>query len=59
MLGLVNATVKSYGRGGRTKEIQSSVPLLETKRVLERDEYLTDVRGHRLQVQRTLFEARP
>ena len=59
MLGLVNATVKSYGRGGRTKEIQSSVPLLETKRVLERDEYLTEVRGHRLQVQRTLFDPRP
>ena len=59
MLGLVNATVKSYGRGGRTKEIQSSVPLLETKRVLEKDDYLTDVRGHRLQVQRTLFEPRP
>jgi len=59
MLGLVNATVKSFGRGGRTKEIQTSVPLLETKRVLERDEYLTDLKGHRPQVQRTLFEARP
>ncbi len=59
MLGLVNATVRSFGRGGRTKEIQTSVPLLETKRVLEKDEYLTDLRGHRLQVQRTLFEARP
>jgi len=59
MLGLVNATVKSFGRGGRTKEIQTSVPLLETKRVLEKDEFLTDLRGHRLQVQRTLFEPRP
>jgi len=59
MLGLVNATVKSYGRGGRTKEIRTSVPVSETKRVLERDEYLTELRGHRLQVQRTLFEPRP
>ena len=59
MLGLVNATVKSFGRGGRTKEVRTSVPLPETKRVLEKDEYLSDLRGHRLQVQRTLFEARP
>lgn len=59
MLGLVNATVKSYGRGGRTKEIRPSVPILETKRVLEKDEFLTDVRGYRLQVQRTLFDSRP
>ena len=59
MLGLVTATVKSFGRGGRTKEIQTSVPLLETKRVLEKDEFLTDLRGHRLQVQKTLFESRP
>ncbi|MBI4416118.1 MAG: ORC1-type DNA replication protein [Euryarchaeota archaeon] len=59
MLGLVSATVKSFGRGGRTKEIQPSVPILETKRVLEKDEYLADLRGHRLQVQRTLFDPRP
>jgi len=59
MLGLVNATVKSYGRGGRTKEIQPSVPVLETKRVLEKDEFLSDLRGHRLLGQRTLFESRP
>ncbi len=59
MLGLVNATVKSYGRGGRTKEIRPSVPALETKRVLEKDEFLADLRGHRLPAQRTLFESRP
>ncbi|HEV8594896.1 MAG TPA: ORC1-type DNA replication protein [Thermoplasmata archaeon] len=59
MLGLVNATVKSYGRGGRTKEIQTSVPVVETKRVLEKDEFLADLRGHRLPGQRTLFEPRP
>ena len=59
MLGLVNATVRSFGRGGRTKEIQPSVPPLETKRVLEKDEFLSQLRGHRLQVQRTLFEPHP
>lgn len=59
MLGLVNATVKSYGRGGRTKEIRSSVPLLEVKRVIEKDSMFTDLKGHRLQVQKTLFESRP
>src|SRR2546421_350842 len=32
MLGLVHARVRSFGRGGRTKEIQASVPLLDVKR---------------------------
>jgi cell division control protein 6 len=59
MLGLVSATVKSFGRGGRTKQIRVNVPVLETKRILEKDEFLADLRGHRLQVQRTLFEPRP
>lgn len=55
MLGLVNARVKSFGRGGRTKEIQSSVPILETKRVLEKDEYLSVLRSFRLKIQTTLI----
>ena len=59
MLGLVSATVKSFGRGGRTKQIRTNVPVLETKRILEKDEFLSELRGHRLQVQRTLFEPRP
>ncbi len=54
MLGLVSARVKSFGRGGRTKEIQSSVPALETRRVLERDELLSNVRNFRLKFQTTL-----
>ncbi|MFQ6128612.1 MAG: ORC1-type DNA replication protein [Thermoplasmata archaeon] len=55
MLGLVNARVKSFGRGGRTKEIQSSVPALETRRVLERDELLSNVRNYKLRFQTTLI----
>jgi cell division control protein 6 len=55
MLGLVNARVKSFGRGGRTKEIQSSVPALETRRVLERDELLSNARNFKLKFQTTLI----
>jgi cell division control protein 6 len=55
MLGLVNARVKSFGRGGRTKEIQSSVPILETKRILEKDEVLKDMKNYRLKHQTTLL----
>src|SRR5439155_404067 len=55
MLGLVHARVRSFGRGGRTKEIQASVPLLEVKKVLEKDEILAEARGYRLKVQTTLL----
>ncbi len=55
MLGLINAKVKSFGRGGRTKEIQSSVSGLDVKRVLERDEVLNEVRNYRPRVQTTLI----
>lgn len=55
MMGLVSARVKSFGRGGRTREILVSVPLLETKRVLERDPMLESVKGHKLKVQSTLM----
>jgi cell division control protein 6 len=37
MLGILNARVISKGRYGRTKEIQLSVPLAETKAVLRED----------------------
>jgi cell division control protein 6 len=47
MLGLVNAQVKSYGRGGRTKEIQASVPSLEVRQTLERDDALAGARHFR------------
>jgi len=55
MLGLVHARVKSYGRGGRTKEVQSAVPFLEIKKVLEKDEFLAPVRGYRPKSQTTLI----
>ncbi len=55
MLGLVHARVKSYGRGGRTKEVQSAMPFLEIKRVLEKDELLAPLRGYRPRLQTTLM----
>src|SRR5713101_6110061 len=55
MLGLVHARVRSFGRGGRTKEIQASVPALDVKKVLEKDEILAEARGYRLKVQTTLL----
>ena len=55
MLGLVHARVKSFGRAGRTKEIQASVPVLDVKKVLEKDEVLSEARGYRLKVQTTLL----
>src|SRR5213079_2743173 len=55
MLGLVHARVRSFGRGGRTKEIQASVPPLDVKKVLEKDEILAEARGYRLKVQTTLL----
>src|SRR5207247_1571343 len=55
MLGLVHARVKSYGRGGRTKEVQSAMPFVEVKKVLEKDEFLAPVRGYRPKSQTTLI----
>ncbi|MFO7619208.1 MAG: cell division control protein Cdc6, partial [Thermoplasmata archaeon] len=55
MMGLVSARVKSFGRGGRTREILVSVPLLETKRILEKDPMLEPVKGYRLKMQSTLM----
>lgn len=55
MLGLVHARVKSFGRGGRTKEIQASIPIYEVKRVLEKDEILAEARGYRVKAQTTII----
>jgi len=55
MLGLVNARVKSYGRGGRTKEIMSSVPAADVRRVLDNDETLVELRRYRPRNQTTIF----
>ncbi len=43
MLGIINARIIYKGRGGRTREIQLSVPSLETRRVLEEDEVLHEM----------------
>jgi len=55
MLGIIRARVKSFGRGGRTKEIESSVPLLETKRVLEEDEMMYGLKNYKPKTQTTLM----
>ncbi len=43
MLGVINARLISYGRGGRTREISLSVSVKDTKNVLETDEVLKSV----------------
>ena len=55
MLGIIHARVKSFGRGGRTKEIESSVPRVETKKILEDDEILQGIRNYRPKNQTTLI----
>jgi len=55
MLGLIHARVRSFGRGGRTKEIQASVPQLDVKRTLEKDEILAETRGYRVRAQTTII----
>ena len=42
MLGLINARVKSFGRGGRTREIHISVNIPDTKKVLYEDDILKE-----------------
>jgi len=55
MLGIIHARVKSFGRGGRTKEIESSVPRVETKKILEDDEILQAIKNYRPRNQTTLI----
>ena len=55
MLGIVHARVKSFGRGGRTKEIEPSVPLSDARKILEEDEILSQLRNYRLRHQTTLM----
>lgn len=54
MMGILNAQVRSYGRGGRTKEIMASVPMLESKRTLLADEFLLPLKDYRPKRQSTL-----
>jgi len=55
MLGIIHARVKSFGRGGRTKEIEPSVPVVEARKVLEEDEILSQLRNYKLRYQTTLM----
>ena len=55
MLGIIHARVKSFGRGGRTKEIESSVPRVETMKILEEDEILQSIKNYRPKNQTTLI----
>lgn len=55
MLGLIHARVKSFGRGGRTKEIELSVPSSEAKGILQDDETLGQLKDYRLRHQTTLM----
>jgi archaeal cell division control protein 6 len=55
MLGVIHARVKSFGRGGRTKEIEAAVPLAETMRTLEEDEILQMLKNYKPKTQTTLM----
>ena len=55
MLGIIHARVKSFGRGGRTKEIEPSVPVTEARRILEEDEILSQLKNYKLRYQTTLM----
>ena len=55
MLGIIHARVKSFGRGGRTREIESSVSLADTKRILEEDDIIHDLKRYKPRTQTTLI----
>ena len=55
MLGIIHARVKSFGRGGRTKEIELGVPVTEAKRILEEDEILSQLKNYKVRYQTTLM----
>jgi cell division control protein 6 len=55
MLGIINARVVSFGRGGRTRLIQMSVPINSTKKILEKSESLKEVIYYKPPIQSTLL----
>ncbi|MDH7508741.1 MAG: ORC1-type DNA replication protein [Methanomassiliicoccales archaeon] len=55
MLGIIHARVKSFGRGGRTKEIELSVPPHDAKKILEEDEMLQGLKNFKPKTQTTLI----
>jgi len=54
-LGLVNANVRSFGRYGRTKVIELTIPWVEAKKILLEDEYITELRGVKLAEQKRII----
>ncbi len=55
MLGLINASVKSFGRYGRTKVVELALPYIEVKKIVLQDELLEELGNVKLQSQRKLF----
>jgi cell division control protein 6 len=55
MLGIINARLVSFGRGGRTRLIEMSVPIQSTKKILEKSEILRDVINFKPSIQSTLI----
>jgi cell division control protein 6 len=54
MLGLINARVRSFGRGGRTREIQLSVNIPDTKKALYEDEVVRELMDYSSSQQRLI-----
>jgi len=55
MLGLINAEVKSFGRGGRTKEISVRMPISEARTAFEGDELISVLKEYKPKFQTTLI----
>jgi cell division control protein 6 len=55
MMGIIHAKVRSFGRGGRTKEIDLSVPPHEIKKVLEEDDTFQALKNYKPKGQTTLI----
>ena len=55
MMGIINAKVRSFGRGGRTKEIDLSVPPHDVKKVLEEDDTFQALKNYKPKGQTTLI----
>ena len=55
MHGIINARVVSFGRGGRTRLIQMTIPIQSTKKILERTELLRDLISFKPSIQATLL----
>jgi len=54
MLGIINTRVVSFGRGGRTRVIQATVPVENVKDILTEGEPLASLQNVRIKVQATL-----